>query len=94
LASSLLDACNAGLNERQRVGHSTFLIDAIPEATWPDRLARSIAFQVVPLLFEYAKEGLRSSSVLNWGGADYPLQSQRAIAVALATFLRAQIAEI
>ena len=91
LASSILDACNSGVSERQHVGHSAFLVDTVPEATWPDRFSRSIAFHVVPTLHEYAKEGLRESSVLSWDGIEYSLASQREIATALASYLKAKI---
>jgi 5-methylcytosine-specific restriction protein B len=93
LARDVLDVCNASLSERQKVGHSAFLVDPIPEESWTERFARNIAYQVVPLLAEYAKEGLRTGTTIRLGEQEYDLSSQRVIAKSLADYLQAKIAE-
>jgi hypothetical protein len=66
IARELLDACNVGLDERIQVGHADFLEPIEPRETWVARLARRVAFHVLPLLEQYEKEGLRAVGPVSW----------------------------
>lgn len=88
-ARSLFEACNEGISSRRLwVGHSAFLVEGPPLETWPDRLARQVAFHVVPILLEYSKERLRKTDTLRWGDVDRPLAAQRLLAAELSESLR------
>jgi hypothetical protein len=69
------------------VGHSFFLVDALPTETWPSRLARRVAYHVAPLLLEYAREGLRPHSFLRWKNLEIQLGEQRSLSRELAARL-------
>lgn len=63
IARSLMVSCNGSLPERLHVAHALFLESPIPISSWPGRIARKVAYQVLPLLIEYEKEGLSREQV-------------------------------
>lgn len=91
LARGIFECCNEGLLRRISVGHSSFLIEPLPLETWPGRLARQVAYHVVPLLLEYVKEGLRSSSQFAYKGLNLPLSAQHTIAIELEALIRKEL---
>lgn len=93
VALGLFDSCNAGLPPRLQIGHAVFLENSSPPDTWPDRMARRIAYHVLPLLAEYAKEGLRDNSPMTYRDMTLNLDGQNAVARALATLIRNSLAQ-
>ena len=83
ISRELYDSCNAGLPPRLQIGHSAFLERIGPEATWRARLARRVAYHVLPLLAEYAKEGLRGSEPVDFQGVQLDINSGRTAEFAL-----------
>ncbi|CUI86907.1 McrB family protein [Achromobacter dolens] len=92
IAAALFDSCNAGLPPRLRIGPSLFLVMTEPMDNWPERLARRVAYEVLPLLCEYAKEGLRDRSPVVFGPAVLPIDEQKVAASRLAATLRDMLA--
>jgi len=88
LAGSLFDSCNSGLPTRLRIGPSPFLVRVLPSDDWPARLARRVAYEVLPLLCEYAKEGLRDRSPVLFGSSTFPIENQKRAAIQLAEILQ------
>jgi 5-methylcytosine-specific restriction protein B len=91
LAVNLFECANFGLARSVMVGHSAFMIDPFPSGTWPQRLARQIAYHVAPLLLEYEREGLRDGSSLTWSGKELNLKDGGKLATAIANELAAKI---
>jgi hypothetical protein len=89
-ASSLFAAANEGLNSQLRIAHSAFLERPEPSESWPDRMARRVCYQVLPLLAEYAKEGLRADPDLRFCGLTLNARARRMGAAELASALRTQ----
>lgn len=87
----LMAACNVDLPEHLQVGHGAFLCRPLPLNTWPQRMARNVAFEVVPLLEEYTAEGLRSASDIHWGSVTLSLAQQRSVYGTLERELRQAI---
>jgi hypothetical protein len=92
IAAALFDSCNAGLPARLRTGPSLFLVATDPEEDWPERLARRVAYEVLPVLCEYAKEGLRDRSPAVFGSVVLPVDEQKVAASRLAATLREMLA--
>ena len=63
-----------------------------PAETWSARLARRIAYEVGPLLGEYAGEGMRRDRVLRWGEQDIDLASRRAVANTITEIINERLA--
>src|SRR5690606_19255521 len=68
IAASMMASCNIGLTDRLLVGHAAFLEPPLPLDTWPQRFARKISYQVLPLLAEYDREGLRAGGAVAFEG--------------------------
>lgn len=83
ISRELYECCNAGLPPRLQVGHSAFLEKADPEESWRARLARRVAYHVLPLLSEYAKEGLRGNEPVDYQGVQLDINSSRVAESAL-----------
>jgi hypothetical protein len=88
LVSDLFDSCNSGLPPRLMVGHALFLVAPDPTETWPDRLARRIAYEVLPLLRDYTREGLRDATSVYIGGMSLSIEGQRQAEVEVSRSLR------
>jgi MoxR-like ATPase len=88
VASLVFDQCNAGLPERLMIGHGAFLVDPIPLENWAERFARGIAFNVAPVLLEYAREGLRPSTILDLGSEGVPLDDPGQLVAKLVASIR------
>jgi DNA polymerase III delta prime subunit len=93
LTQELFNACNLGLPARLQIGHAAFLENPEPSDTWPERMARRIAFHILPLLSEYAKEGLRDESPVAIRDIQLSLDGQRAEARRLAAAIRVALEE-
>lgn len=92
IAAALFDSCNTLLPPRLRTGPSLFLVRTEPAKDWPERLARRVVYEVLPLLSEYAKEGLRDRSPVVFGSAIMPIDEQTIAASRLAATLRSMSA--
>ncbi|WP_287805522.1 AAA family ATPase [Diaphorobacter sp.] len=92
IAAALFDSCNAGLPPRLRTGPSLFLVTTDTAEDWPERLARRVAYEVLPVLCEYAKEGLRDRGPVIFGPAALPIDEQKVAASRLAATLRGMLA--
>lgn len=89
ISRELYDCCNAGLPSRLRIGHSAFLEPTDPLETWRARLARRVAYHVLPLLAEYSKEGLRGNEPVTYQDAQLDISSSRAAEVVLRQLIKA-----
>lgn len=83
LARSLFEAFNTDLPSRLKIGHAAFLADLLPLDTWSGRLARRVAFHVVPTLLEYFHEGVLASDMLSWNAQELSLRDPREFAIAI-----------
>lgn len=63
----LYESCNEDVPSSLKVGHAAFLEPPHPLATWADRVARRVAYHVLPLLSEYVKEGLKRTPTISIG---------------------------
>jgi 5-methylcytosine-specific restriction protein B len=91
LASSLFDAVNANISSRLKIGHAAFLVDLLPSETWSGRLARRVAFHVVPTMLEYFHEGAIGSDTLFWDGDELSLRRPRELAITIQARLDAAL---
>lgn len=73
LAAELFAAVNKDLKPAVMVSHSAFMIPATPIGNWAARMARQMAYHVIPLLIEYAREGERPPGPFHWAGKDFVL---------------------
>lgn len=92
IAVEWFELFNENLPNNYKVGHSYFLLDPVPRATWPGRFARQIAFQVLPLLEEYEVEGIGSREPIPWRGIQFALEDSHTFAVSLESGIRANMA--
>lgn len=92
--AALFDAVNRGLGPDHQVGHSYFLVPPAGPTEWRGRMARQVAHEVVPLLREYAAEGLLPPGhVVDLLGSTWAIDpSRRYAARAVAEALAARLA--
>lgn len=92
VAEELMKASNAHLDERSSIGHSVFLVPFKNSDQWSGRMARQMVYHVIPVLREYQKEGLISSSAVSWRGISFGGETSRELTEKFAEAIKQALA--